>query len=485
MLLDHGADADGVRPVNFDLIAPGPSTTKLVDKISLIMRHGGNADHWASSLFDAIAARDQLARASDRLLRENARIPETASFIPVRTAWVDDLLKNPARTPDGDADRLLREAISLRDSRPARRDGPASIMVGNSARSELPILPPAQGSAVPHRTRDEFLTYTAAELQKRLPGFTVTPDLGQASLLIMTPSGTKAGHVSPQMEFATCRESESFCRESLNLWIDAAVEFEQNRLIAPAIADVQVLVNSRTSLEAELAPRDPRAPRVLMRRCLGELVCALAADNGWMLRYVDAQDLKSMNLSEDRAYELALDNSRRLLRPASRLKVPTEEHPIQFADLASDQSSRVLFTADWASLAASVHGDLIMAVPASGLVVYGLGGNQDAVRRLRQFAEDSMPGALRPLSTTVFRWTGKGWESAARIAVSAAFQFLDALTRLPQTRSGIRDTCLECREWPLFHTKPPRHLRPWSGARRAPGIQTPFSLAFGPFSARC
>jgi uncharacterized protein YtpQ (UPF0354 family) len=146
-----------------------------------------------------------------------------------------------------------------------------------------------------------------------------------------------------------------------------------------------------------------------MRQCTGELVCVLVADHPGSPRYLDARQLAQLHMTEDQAFTLGTEHTRSALRPVSALVVPTNEHPIQFIDYSPSESSRILWIADWAPLAQRLGGELIAAVPAANLFVYAKGGSHEAVNALRQFAEAAYPSADRPLSTTVFRWTSRGW----------------------------------------------------------------------------
>jgi len=266
---------------------------------------------------------------------------------------------------------------------------------------------PTDSSVVPHKADDEYLAEVAHRLQRRLKDFTVTPDPGQASLLVVDSRGVKVGHLAIQPNHERCVAEN--CQGSLSGWLDAAVDVVNQRMLPPAPIDVRVIVARREVIESELEPRGEGAPPVPMHECLGELVCVLGVEEQSSLRYLDMRDLDNMSLTEDQAYGLAMSNTRRELRPMSKLKVPTVGHPIEFNDLDSFESARMLLTADWARMAAQMRGELIAMVPATNLVVYGRGGSPEALRHLRQFAADALPSGARPLEAKVFRWSGKKW----------------------------------------------------------------------------
>lgn len=312
LLLDQGANPDQLNFDVSDLVQRKPEARLLPQKIDLLLRHGADADHWVHTLFNAIAQRSGLAVARHLDERDGIRYPETAEFAPVKTVWVENLLRNPTRASDNGLEPLLREALALR---------------------------------------------------------------------------------------------------YLSSWVNTAAGSIQDQMRAPDAQSIRVMVGPRAGFESEAGPRPARGPQILERPCVGDLVCVLSADHPGSPRYLDPRHLAQLQLTEDQAFALGEANVRTKLRPVSALAAPTAEHPIQFLDYSPFESSRLVLGSDWTSLAARMGGELIAAIPAANLFVYARGGSPAAVHALREFAEAAYPSADRPLSTTVFRWTSRGWET--------------------------------------------------------------------------
>lgn len=424
LLLDSGANPDQVRPDVSDLVQRKPEAQSEPQKIDLLLRHGADADHWVNTLFNAIAMRSGLAIARHLAEREGIQVSDSAQFMPVRTIWVENLLRNPTRAADNGLEPLLREALAIRDAatcsngaetamptvcRPATLKRMEQSPVEPEASSPAPILHAGDAASIPLDTRDAFLTYLAPLLQQRVPGIVVTPDLGMASVLVMDQDGVKVGHLTAQQQYQWCRAKPDECKSIVSTWLNAASGAIQDQSRAPDSNAIRVMVGAREVLEREAGPRPAPAPQILVRQCTYVLVCVLFADYPGSPRYLDARQLAQLHMTEDQAFAIGNDQVRSALRPVSALVVPTNEHPIQFIDYSPFESARILWIADWAPLAQRLRGELIAAVPAANLFVYARGGSHEAVNALRQFAEAAYPSADRPLSTTVFRWTSQGW----------------------------------------------------------------------------
>jgi uncharacterized protein YtpQ (UPF0354 family) len=127
------------------------------------------------------------------------------------------------------------------------------------------------------------------------------------------------------------------------------------------------------------------------------------------MRYLDTRDPGKLHLTQAETFELAMRNLHRMLMPVASLRLPNAKQPIQYINDLPYESSRVLFQSDWAKLARKLGGTLIVAIPAGSVLAYSRGDSPQAIGALRRFALDAYPGAIRPVSTTVFRWTGNGW----------------------------------------------------------------------------
>jgi hypothetical protein len=128
LLLDGGADPHQVNPDLRALVDRKPEASDVAAKTDLLLRHGADADLWMNRLFNAVADRSGLASAKHRMEREGGRLPESAKYVPVKTVWVDDLLRNPTRASDNGLEPLLREATVIRDADSCPTDAAAEAL---------------------------------------------------------------------------------------------------------------------------------------------------------------------------------------------------------------------------------------------------------------------------------------------------------------------------------------------------------------------
>jgi uncharacterized protein YtpQ (UPF0354 family) len=76
-------------------------------------------------------------------------------------------------------------------------------------------------------------------------------------------------------------------------------------------------------------------------------------------------------------------------------------------------SSRILLHDSWRRIAKRMHGDLIVAVPGTDLLVYGKSETAEDTQALRTVVALIAQQAHRQISLTLLRWTETGWDVVA------------------------------------------------------------------------
>ena len=71
--------------------------------------------------------------------------------------------------------------------------------------------------------------------------------------------------------------------------------------------------------------------------------------------------------------------------------------------------SRVALHEDWVTLAKAQGGKLVVAMPATDVVLYASEDTTLAVEALRMIARHAMEVVANPLSTEILAWTPEGW----------------------------------------------------------------------------
>jgi hypothetical protein len=132
-------------------------------------------------------------------------------------------------------------------------------------------------------------------------------------------------------------------------------------------------------------------------------------------RALTTGDLGAFALDDVTAISLAEENLRAGLRPADAVLTP---QPNGIGVDAGDfgEAGRLALVDQWASLAAAMGGDLLVAAPAADTVLYEDGRIPGALARLSARAGAVMAQSPRPISATILRWSSHGWQSTTPAA---------------------------------------------------------------------
>jgi uncharacterized protein YtpQ (UPF0354 family) len=147
-----------------------------------------------------------------------------------------------------------------------------------------------------------------------------------------------------------------------------------------------------------------------MMHFAGDLWLVCVADLPSSVRVLNRGDLEKLGLSKDEAIALGRQNVSASLRPLNAVTQPLPPQGFGYIEDNEYESSRILLHGEWAELAATMKGDLIVAVPGDRLTVYGDSGRPQAVPAMAAFARYALDRMQRPISATLFRWTPSGWE---------------------------------------------------------------------------
>jgi uncharacterized protein YtpQ (UPF0354 family) len=114
-----------------------------------------------------------------------------------------------------------------------------------------------------------------------------------------------------------------------------------------------------------------------------DLVVLYAEDNPQSIRYIGAKLVADAGVERKSLRALAIENLRRLLPPI-------EFHPgAMFSRITAGgdyETSLLLFDDIWAKAAAMVDGEIVVAIPARGLLLFTGSRNQAGLARLREVA---------------------------------------------------------------------------------------------------
>ncbi len=184
----------------------------------------------------------------------------------------------------------------------------------------------------------------------------------------------------------------------------AALKPEKNtlRLIVRPEAYVQQLQQAAKKGEPAVEP------------LMDGLWSVLVFDTPTAIATVTADQLAQLGLTREAAISVAkanLSEALPSLKSAAR-KAKAKEVGLLTGD--PYESSLFLFPDSWAPLAKHMKGKLIVAIPASDVMLFAKEIAPDAAPALAEVARDVMSKSRRPISDAVFRWSSDGWQLARK-----------------------------------------------------------------------
>lgn len=148
-------------------------------------------------------------------------------------------------------------------------------------------------------------------------------------------------------------------------------------------------------------------PDGIVMRPVGPSLCAvLVADSPRTMASVQVSTLTPLNLSVDQAWQLAERQTLTNLPEIDTIEALATEM-IVVADM-DYVPSLVLAREAWRRAAAR-HGELLMAVPADGIMVVTRRSLVNDVAALRATVREQFDTASRGISPHIYRWSSEGW----------------------------------------------------------------------------
>ena len=133
--------------------------------------------------------------------------------------------------------------------------------------------------------------------------------------------------------------------------------------------------------------------------------------------YANAAAVKAVYLTEEQMLALAISAADLHALALANLEAKltgVQRHGDGGAELLACgggfETSLLLFHETWEAIAEEISGDVVACVPARDRVIFTGSAVPGGVERLRAAAEKIMQTHAEPVSGTLLRWTGDGWE---------------------------------------------------------------------------
>jgi hypothetical protein len=254
--------------------------------------------------------------------------------------------------------------------------------------------------------------HVAASLRRALPpNFEVI--IVDPLTIKVGPHGVSAFQLNLDRLNSVCAADPDHCGPVLEDFVSKAAQFVTTRLTAPSREQLRAVLRPVEFVDQIKQRLDGHEPVAVP--FVGGLAIVCYIDTPTVMGVATDSTIKSLGFTTtDEAIALCKRNVKAALPPLqSQLKkIPDRS----FGTLTDDpyQSSRLIFHDDWAPVAAEFGGHLIVAVPASDVVVYGKEQDEVADRAMATVAKKMFEQAHHPVSTKVFRWTPAGWAIAVQ-----------------------------------------------------------------------
>lgn len=248
-----------------------------------------------------------------------------------------------------------------------------------------------------------FTEYVAAQLRRAIRGATVK---------VKGPLTLELGELQANLDriFIFCNRNTAGCANEIANYVKGVAEVYRDRTAPPSKAAVRIIVRTKTYLAATQATMPKDGAKLQPRPLAGDLVMLPALDMPRTIKMLDEKDNAALGLSADEIFKLGFDNLRKQLKPLMSVAKVTGAD--QIGELSGDtyHSSRLALFESWSPLAKVHGGKLVVAAPASDMVLYAGDDLPKAIEALRTLVKTAAARAPAPLSNELLRWTPQRWE---------------------------------------------------------------------------
>jgi uncharacterized protein YtpQ (UPF0354 family) len=249
-----------------------------------------------------------------------------------------------------------------------------------------------------------FAKFVARFIQEAAPEARVSVS-GRLRLEVETPNGGNTTDL--HNIYSTCRKDPDNCDAELTNFVAGAIQVYRSAKIKPLRDKLRIVIRPYAYIGSILS--NPKRDKPIAVHLVGDDWILVVIDEEKFIAYLDETELPSVALTAKTALAAAFANTRERLQKS--LQDELRNGPcrgIMGGDIYT--ASIAAFPDLWAAAARQkCHGDLLIAVPASDVVVFADGTYPDAVKTVAGIADGIMAKEGKPFSDAVFRWTPNGW----------------------------------------------------------------------------
>ena len=242
-------------------------------------------------------------------------------------------------------------------------------------------------------------------------------EVGPANVEVRSTLTLGVGPLQANLDrvFAFCRRSPSACDAEVGRYVSGVVEVYRDGAAPPTKERVRVVLRPAQYMqmvEASLGASGAEA-KPIARPFVDGLLALAVLNSPRALRPLGERDARQLGLTSQELFDVGLANLRASLPPLMDIAKPVPKGVV--GQMAGDifHPSRLLFVATWAPLAEAQGGTLIVALPATDVLLYVSDDAAASLETLRSLANDVISRAPNKLSTSLLRWRPTGWDLVA------------------------------------------------------------------------
>ena len=279
------------------------------------------------------------------------------------------------------------------------------------AKPESPAAPPAAAAApagIDTSSKQAFTEAVAARLRSR--GLVVTV---KSELLLGIADGGNETTMNLGLNWTVCTDDVHECQGDLAKMIEMIPLLGQLPPVDPATLEAAI----RTVGHVQEMTGHGQAPFGLDLLAPAQVVGAdlemiVLVDEAGRARPALTGDLKALGLTRDAVVARALKNVHERIGSVVDLVKPTRDGALGSLQTGEFyESSLLLDTAGWAKVARRQPGTLLVSVPAVDTLLYKWATDPKDIEAFRAITGAFASKAQSPLSKSILRWNGTGWEA--------------------------------------------------------------------------
>jgi uncharacterized protein YtpQ (UPF0354 family) len=284
----------------------------------------------------------------------------------------------------------LIAACAPRDARTAQTSSSQAAPAGSTSAA----------AAEPIDTSSEA-AFTQSVLRRLLR---LDPGSSWSSSEALVLTNDKQWVVNLHRPWTSCRDENEDCAGVVDHYVAEVLKVAQRQAAGPASRS-QLMAVIRPAGYLQGLPEHVRA-QVISEPFVADLLVLYVVDEGGAARGAKSEDLSASGTSREALSALARENLAGVLPPLMKCE---RDSVVVLAAQNYYESSRLLLGGQWADLAAKAGGSIVVAAPGNDVLVIACNPSSTVLGKLSAVALKLWQSADRPLSSSLFEWTGNGW----------------------------------------------------------------------------